>query len=112
MSETQGTKGVKYADKYAPVKLLEVPVGTKQGDTVNPVGFDGKVYGAHRVAHVLEPGENAVMTFAVAWKEAKPAAARTRSTSAAAEAQAQQAAMNAATLQALAKILERLDGKK
>lgn len=77
-STTNGaTPGVKFPDQRAcPFVLIEVPVGTKVGDEVIASNYAGKAYGPYRVSHLADPGDNAVLTFAMAWKVPKERAAK------------------------------------
>lgn len=64
----EATQGVKFLDRYAPVKLLEGPQDTLKVDAeVTIAGDNGKLYGPFRIAHVLTPQPNGTVT-AVAYK--------------------------------------------
>lgn len=114
-----GTPGVHFPDKFrSPVVALQVPIGIQVGTEVyatsSPNGAvvgeegTGKTYGPYRIATVMTPGEGASITFALAYKVAKPKSARTVGgrTSAVADELAQTRAESAAALAAIAKVQE------
>lgn len=64
----EATQGVKFLDRYAPVKLLEGSQDVLKVDAeVTIAGENGKLYGPFRVAHVLTPSPNGTVT-AVAYR--------------------------------------------
>lgn len=64
----EATQGVKFLDRYAPVKLIEGSQDVlKVNAEVTIAGDNGKLYGPFRVAHVLTPSPNGTVT-AVAYR--------------------------------------------